>query len=193
MWGNDGCINADDLALVVQKRASGVTVINRGVGLDNIVDNSTILGLDRTAERTDDPCRHRAIQSKWIADGKYLLPDLKTLRCTHGNRCHAAARYVNLDDGEVIVGIRPHNLRLMFRFIGQRDFKQFGVSYDVIVSDDVTLRVDDSAGTHARLRDCPEEKVVSHAGGCDVDHSYTVLLIDVDVVAFIVRQRSRCR
>src|SRR5262249_41801486 len=182
----DGCVNADDLTLVVQKGASGVAVINRGVGLDNVIDNSTVLGLDRTSERTDDARRHRAIQTKWIADGKYLLPDLKTLRCTHGNRCQTAARYINLNDGEVIVSIDPHNFRLMFRLVGQGYFKQFCVSYDVIVSDDVTLRVDDSAGPHARLWNCPEKKVVGHAGGCDVDHSHAVLLINVNVVSFIV-------
>ena len=186
----DCCIDPDDLTLVVQKRAAGVPMIDRSVGLDDVIDDSTIGRLNRTAKRTDDAGCHCAIQTKRVADSEDLLSDLKSLRRAQRNRRQARA-CIDLNDGQVIVGIRSDNPGLMLCLVGQRDFQQFGVLYDVEVGDDVTLGIDDGARTHAGLWNGPQKEIAAgHTGRCDIHHSLAVLLIDLNVVSFIIGQWS---
>ena len=72
-------IDSDDLTLAVQKRSAGISVVDRGIRLDHVLDDSPVLRLNRTAERTDDSSCERAVQAKRISDGQDLLSDLKTL------------------------------------------------------------------------------------------------------------------
>src|SRR6185503_15724302 len=72
---NDRRVDTDNLAGRVEQWPAGVAGVDGGVGLNNAVDNAAILGLDRTAERTDDSDGQRSFQSVRITDRQDFLSD----------------------------------------------------------------------------------------------------------------------
>ena len=63
----------------IREGAAGVARVERGIGLDHVVDDSPAANWQRAPERGDDACRHRARKSVWIADRDDQLSDPQTL------------------------------------------------------------------------------------------------------------------
>ncbi len=78
--GDDRRIDADHLARRVDERASGVAGIQRGIGLDHVVDHAARYGAQRTPERGHDACGHRLGEAERVAHGNRDLPDAQFRR-----------------------------------------------------------------------------------------------------------------
>ena len=73
-------VDADDAAARVRERAPGVARIERGIGLDHVLDEparATIARGDRPPERRDDTRRHGPREAQRIADRDHELADLE--------------------------------------------------------------------------------------------------------------------
>src|SRR5512136_2811126 len=62
------CIDTDDLAVRSNKRASGISWIQRSIGLDDVVDKAARYRPEGTAERADYSGGHRGLEAVWIAN-----------------------------------------------------------------------------------------------------------------------------
>ncbi len=74
----DGRVDADDAAVRVGQRTTGVARVEQGVGLDHVLDQPgrrTAAGGDAAAERADDAGGHAAGQPERVADGDDQLTD----------------------------------------------------------------------------------------------------------------------
>ena len=68
LTGQNGGVDADYVAVRVDERAAGVSGIERGVGLDDVVHQSPRLRAQRAAERADDARGYRVGEPVRIAD-----------------------------------------------------------------------------------------------------------------------------
>jgi hypothetical protein len=66
-------IDADDLAARRHQRAAGIAGIERGIGLDNVVDQPAGARAQAAAERRDHARRHGGFEAERIADGDHEL------------------------------------------------------------------------------------------------------------------------
>ena len=70
----DSRIDTDQLALDVEQRPAGITRIDRGVGLDEVIVRATV-GIERAVERAHYPGGDGMGQAKGVADGNHGLAD----------------------------------------------------------------------------------------------------------------------
>src|SRR5438045_7346950 len=65
----DGRVDPDDFAVGIDERAAGISAIDGGVGLNGLIDESSLTGLHGAPERADDAGGERALETEGIADG----------------------------------------------------------------------------------------------------------------------------
>src|SRR4029453_13646171 len=65
---DDRGVDADHLAARVDERTSRIAGIERGIGLQHVVEQASRLRSHRAAERADNARRHRVLESVGIAD-----------------------------------------------------------------------------------------------------------------------------
>src|SRR6266852_486549 len=70
-------VDADDFAVRIDERPSGIAAIDGGVGLNGFVDESGLAGLHGSADGADYAGGQRALKSEGIADGENLLAYLE--------------------------------------------------------------------------------------------------------------------
>src|SRR6185437_7088731 len=75
-WREDGGIHADDIAVHVEQRATGIAAIDRRVGLDEIVVGT---GVDVAIARRHDARRHGRAEAERIADGDHPIADARVI------------------------------------------------------------------------------------------------------------------
>ena len=128
-------IHADDSTSRIDQRAAGVAGVERGVGLDNVVDQAAGIGTEGTPECADHACRYRGLKSVGIADGDYELSDAKLLGIAKGSGGEAG--FVNT---RIVEGTREIASRIVSNGscrhaapIGQRDLDAARVMDDVAV------------------------------------------------------------
>src|SRR5262249_11223643 len=127
--GQDHGVDADDLSTRVQQRPAGVAGIDGSVGLDGLVNESSRSA--HGADGADDAAGPGSVQSKRIADGKYLLSYHQTLRIADLGSGHRLDG--NLNHSQIVGRIGPHNLGLVFFFVAGSDLKLARVLDHVIV------------------------------------------------------------
>jgi hypothetical protein len=145
----DHGVDADDLAVPVEQRASGVAGVDGGVGLDGFVDDQAV-GLLHLADGTDDAAGEGSGEAEGIADGVDLLADLQIGGVAERHRLQIGS--FDLDDGQIVRLVGADDGGLVFLAVVQRDFDLAGVSDDVIVGEDVSFFIDDETGALAFLR-----------------------------------------
>ena len=64
----DGRVDADDFAARIDEWAAGISAIDGGVGLNGLIDESSLTGLHGAAEGADDAGGERALETEGIAD-----------------------------------------------------------------------------------------------------------------------------
>src|SRR3984957_8957357 len=159
--GSDDGVNTDDFAMPVKQRASGVTRIDGGVGLDRLLDERSVRLL-YSADRTDDALSEGSRESEGIADGINFLPDLKIAGLAENDRVQI--RGFDLKHGEVMGTVGADDGGGVFLAVGECDFNFLGFGDYVEVGENVSGFVDDKTGTLALLRvDAVEEVVGLHA------------------------------
>src|SRR5258708_37858233 len=60
---DDGGVHPDDAAVRVDQRTTGIARIERGIGLDDVVDQTTRGAAERTPQSTDNARRDRLLES----------------------------------------------------------------------------------------------------------------------------------
>ena len=90
-------IDTHDLAFEIDERATGIAVIDGGVGLDVVVIGAVV---DVAVERAHDPRAHRHAEPERIADREHRIADLQIAAVGPGERVQLV-RHVHLEDGEI--------------------------------------------------------------------------------------------
>ena len=98
-----GGVDADDLAAGVDQRAARVAGVERGVGLDHVVDQAAGARAERAAERADDAGGHRALEAERVADGDR---ELARRAAPAESPRRAAGRVGRVDAQDREVGVR---------------------------------------------------------------------------------------
>ncbi len=140
----DRGVDADDLAVHVEQRATGVAAVDRGVGLDVVVERAR---LDVAAARRHDAGRHGAAQAERIADRHHGLANaqLGGVAELHGRQRLVA---LDLEHGEIGLLVSTQQFGRQLAAVRQGDGDRVGLTGDVIVGDDDAGRIDDEAGAH---------------------------------------------
>src|SRR5207248_9648585 len=75
---HDRRVDADDLAVEVDERATAVTMVDRGIRLQEVCERGTVVGLlEGTADRADDALGDSVLVGpQRAADGQHRLPGL---------------------------------------------------------------------------------------------------------------------
>ncbi len=138
---NDRGIDADDLAIHIEERATGIAAIDSSIGLDEIVIRTRV---DIAVACRNDTDGHRAAEAKWIADRHDPIADAGLGRIAefHGNQLVLLRIY--LEHGNVGLGILADQFSLQLRAVIEIDFNLVRIGNDVIVGhDDALLGIDD--------------------------------------------------
>src|SRR5262249_38187637 len=141
---DEGGVDADRLALAVDERATAVTGVDRGIGLDEVVVRPLT---DHATGRADDARGDGLLQTERVADGHNGLADLKL--CRVAERDQRQALRVDLQKGEVGLRVTAEYLRGHLATVGERHLDLGRTVDDMIVGHDVTVGVDDEAGAEA--------------------------------------------
>ena len=106
----DGGVDADDFARGVDERAAGVARGDRGVGLDQAVEERSV-GADRAVERRHDAERDRrvAVEPEGEADGDHVVTEVDAVGIGEGDRLVPVARHAQ--QGEVVAGVLGEQVR----------------------------------------------------------------------------------
>ena len=145
--GQDGRVDADDLAQCVDQRSARVAGVDGCVGLDEVGvrrDAVPTLALRQlgSLKSRDDPARDRLLQAERAPYGHHELPHLEVLRAADLHRGIRTA--VDLEDGEVGRRIdADHLCDLVLDAHGHEH--AIGALDDVVVGEDVTVGLDDHA------------------------------------------------
>src|SRR3954454_4963953 len=119
----DRRVDADDLSVEVHQRAAGVALVDRGVGLQAVVDDRRAvfaLHTDRAVERADDARGDRAGQALRRADRHHLLADLE-VRALAECRGRQPGDVLHAQHGEVVAGGGAHDRRGVLGAVGEGD------------------------------------------------------------------------
>ena len=87
---DDGGVDADDFAARGDQRPAGIAGIERGIGLDHVVDQPAVARAQRAAERGDDAGRHGGFEAERIADGDHQLAALELFGIAERRRRQAS-------------------------------------------------------------------------------------------------------
>ena len=143
----DGRVDADEFPAEVDQRPAGVTRIDGGIGLDEVlVIDDTHIG---EAHGADDPKGHGLLQAERIPDRHDHLTNLEVAGVAP--RQDRQLLGVNLDQGDVGLRIRADEPSLEPALVAEQHLDLIRLRDHVIVRHDVSARVDDHAGAHALL------------------------------------------
>ncbi len=142
----DGGGKADQLTAQIDQCATGVTRIDGGVRLDEILE--AVLIKIAAAQATDNPRRHRIAQAKGITDGDDKIAHFQFRGVAEGDLCELDGPH--FEQREIRRLVDPHHFSLQIATVGQRDRDVAGVLDDMRIGEDVALaRVQDHAGPGA--------------------------------------------
>ncbi len=143
----DRGIDADHLALQVEQRAAGIALVDRGVGLQEIVVGAAV---DVAVAGGDDARGHGLAEAERIADRHHAVADPRLVAVAE---LDGLQRLVALDlqHRDVDLGILADHLGLELAAVVEDDDDVVGVADDVVVGDNDAAGVDDEAGAE-RLR-----------------------------------------
>src|SRR5208283_1347065 len=135
----DGGVDADEPAFDIHERAAGVAGVDGGVGLDEvfIVFDAEVAA----AGGADDAGGDGLADAEGVSDGEHDVPDLGFVAVGHGDDGEVFG--VNLDDGDIGLGVAANDLGGECAAILQGDFDFVGVINDVVVGENVAVFGDD--------------------------------------------------
>ena len=179
-------VDADDLAAQVQQRAAGVAVVDRGVGLDRVVDREVVRRLHAAVQRADDAERHGVLEPERAADRDDRVTDRERRRVAEREGMQHVGRSIDLDHGEVGRRIGADHGRGVAGAVRELHAYRRGAVHDVVVRDDVAGGVVDEAGA-LRLALLAELRRVD----VDLDHRVLRALVDAAHARHARRRRRR--
>ena len=140
--GGNGGVDADELALKVDQRATGVAGVDGRVGLNGVEHRgvrATVASGNGTVQGADDAGGHGAGQSEWLTNGNDALTDLQVSRRSHLDRHHVVDAG-DADDGQVRARVAADDLRVRALTVGEVDGQRSTAGGDFF--DDVVVRQD---------------------------------------------------
>src|SRR6056297_188389 len=144
--GDDGRVDADELAAQVHQRAAGVARVDGGVGLDEVLVAVRIQA--EAAQRTHDARGHRVLQAEGIADGDDEIADLEDVGVADGQFDQPV--FLDLQQRDVRAWVRTDDLGFQRAVVEQGDLDLVGAVHHVVVGDDIAVvRVHDDARARA--------------------------------------------
>ena len=129
----DRRVDADDLAAAVDQRAAAVAEIDRGVGLDVVVEARVE---QLAADEADDTDRHGVFVGERIADRAHPLADAQVVGIAQ-RRVRKLASASTLISAMSVSGSDPMTSRAQAAAVGELDGDALGVLDDVVVGEDV--------------------------------------------------------
>ena len=133
-------VDPDDAPRGVGQRSAGVARIQRGVGLDHVVDHPDLRSgprRQRPAEGADDARRHTAGEPEGIADGHDELSDHERRRVAEPRRLEVAV--FGDQDREVGEGIAAANAEAKLPPVGEVEPATVASGHDVGGGDQVSV------------------------------------------------------
>ncbi len=130
---DDRRVDADHLSPRVDQRAAGVARIERGVRLQDVVEQAPRAGPHRAAEAADDAGGDGVAESVRAADRDGDLPDAQAARVAEP--APAEIGRGDLEHGEVGIRIVADDFRARDAPIGQRDLDRRRTAGDVAVGE----------------------------------------------------------
>ena len=138
-------------AVGVDQRPARVAVVDRGVGLDRVVDGQRVRRLDLPLHGADDAGRERARVAEGIADREDGISDLDHVRVAEHQRSERARVRVDLQHRRVGGRVLADDGRVDLVLAGERDLNLLRALDHVVVRDDVPGLVDHEAGAERLL------------------------------------------
>jgi hypothetical protein len=142
---NDGGVDAHHLAVHVEQRPAGIALVDRRVGLDELV---VWPRFDVAVARRYDAQRHRAAQPERVADGHHPVAHHRPVAIAEFDEWQVTTRF-DLQHGEVHLVVRSDDLRRQPRPVGEEDVDLLGPLDHVVVGDDEAVLADDEARAEA--------------------------------------------
>ena len=137
---------------LVEERAARVAVVDRRVGLDDVVDREAVRGRDEALERAHDPGRSRCGRARTGCRSRRPgSPTWTASELPSGRGVSALADVLDAEDGEVGRRIGADDLGLDGVAVREADGDLVRTLDDVVVRDDVAGLVDDEAGAERRV------------------------------------------
>src|SRR5262249_42079270 len=136
---DDGGVDTDHLALHVHEGTAGIAGIDRGVGLDEIVEGTLT---DVARLRADDAGRHRGLQPERRADGDDPITHLHPVRVSEPRELELRLAVVELEDRQIRLLVGADDFRPVFAAIQRDDLDLRRLL------DDVRVRQRDSGAVH---------------------------------------------
>ena len=131
----DRAVDADQVAGGVDERAAGVAGIDRGVGLDEILEavDAEIVA----AERAHDAERHRVAEAERIADREHDVADLQVVRVRERHRGQILV--IRLQHREVGFRIGAAHVRRQAPAVRQHELDVVGALDHVMIGEHVAF------------------------------------------------------
>ena len=181
-------VDADHAALRVEQGAAGVALVQRGVGLDDVVDRVRVRSLDDALERADDPGGDRALEAEGVADRDDRVADADGVRVAEHERRQGARVRVDLQHRDIGGRVDADDPRPLALVVREADVDRARALDHVVVRDDVAGLVDHEAGAERLLLPAlrkrqAEERVdrrrVDDLRGSDLDDARCSVAIDL--------------
>ena len=171
---DDRGVDADHVAMRGDQRPARIAGIERGVGLDHVLDQAAGLRTQRAAERGDHARGDGRFKPERIADRDHELAAPQRLGVAE-RRGRQVAHGIGAQQREIGVGILAQQPRLHHAAFGIGQ-PQFARALDhMAVGQDETVRRDDDAGADAAGR-----AAVAVLAGLDPHHGGTDAIGDAD-------------
>src|SRR5215467_2654743 len=138
-------VDADQIAARVDQCAARIAEIDRGIGLNEILE-----GVDAemiAAECADDAVRDRVAKAERVAEGEHRIADLHTIERSKSDRGKTLA--VGLEDGEIGLGIAAADSGTHAATVREHDLDVIGSLDHVIVGEDVAFVAHNHPGAKA--------------------------------------------
>jgi hypothetical protein len=141
---DDGGVDADDFATRRNERAARIAGIERGIGLDHVLDQAPGARAQRAAERRDHAGCHRRFEAERIADRDNELSSMQSFGIAESRRWQMLRRR-RAQQRKIGIGIFADQPRANVQTIGGRKTKLAIALHDVAVRQHQPVRRDDDA------------------------------------------------
>ena len=137
-------VDPDNLAMGGDERPTRIAGIERGIGLDHVVDQPPGARPQRSAERGNHTRCHRRLETERIADGNHQLAALEQFGIAERRRGQRQ-RGVDTHQGEVGIGVVPDHPCGQASTIDRGRADAVGVPDHVAVGEHEAVRCDHDA------------------------------------------------
>ena len=149
-------VDPDHPARAVEQRTAGVAGVDRGVGLDHMIDREPVGGADRPLDSGDDPGGDGVLKPERVADRDRLVADLDARGVAERKRMELGLGRVHLQHREVGRRVAPDDARVDRVLVAELDRHRLRALDHVAVREDVAALVEGEPGAGGRallLRD----------------------------------------